>query len=178
MKDTTLRSISIIVWLILAFISMLIIKMHTKLVDTKNQVSDRFSAMDVHLEKRLEYLPDLEEKAAAFEGLEEAVAKVRAARDEVEASSTETERIRGEERLTRTLTELFQAADQSDAGAGDEAFQSLRREFERLDEDIRETGAAYNEAVEAYHARLSFFPSSLVAGMFHFHRMPLFGEAR
>lgn len=144
-------------------------------VKADNGVQEAFATVDVYLKKRFDLIPNLVETVKGYAKHEsETLEKVVAARSAVGDSKTTEEKVANENALTGTLKSLFAVAESYPDLKANQSFQELMGQLKKVEEDIANSRKYYNALVKKFNIRCQSFPSSIIAGMFHYERKSLF----
>lgn len=145
------------------------------LVKTKNQAEEAFSTMDVYMKKRYDLIPNLVETVKGYASHEsQTLEKVTAARNAAMTASSIDEKLKNENALTGTLKSLFAVAESYPDLKANTNFMDLQRQLQTIEEDIANSRKYYNASVKNLNNKIEMFPSSIIAGMFHFEKKPYF----
>lgn len=152
-----------------------IIASYNGFVKLKNSIEEAFSTMDVYLKKRYDLIPNLVETVKGYASHEkDTLERVIAARNMAASATTMEGRIEGENALQGVLKSLFALAEAYPDLKANTNFLELQGELSRMEEEIANARKYYNAVVKTYNTKREMFPSSIIAGMFHFGRKPLF----
>jgi LemA protein len=142
------------------------------LVNARNQVRFAFSTIDVQLKKRYDLVPNLVESVKGYAAHEsevmEAVTRARAQATEPQAGWQAQENLRHEMGRLIARAEAYPDLKASDH------FLMLQRQLAECEAQIAAARRSYTASVMDYNNGVEMFPSSLVAGLFSFMRMPEF----
>ncbi len=156
----------IVIWLISAY---------NKFVKLKNMIEEAFSTMDVYLKKRYDLIPNLVETVKGYASHEkETLEKVVSARNMAQGATSVEDKIAGENMLSGTLKSLFAVAEAYPDLKANTNFMDLQRQLSTLEGEIANSRKYYNAVVKEFNTLREAFPSSIVGGMFHFEKRPLF----
>lgn len=156
----------LIIWFIAAY---------NRFVRLKNTIEEAFSTMDVYLKKRYDLIPNLVETVKGYASHEkETLDRVISARNAAASARTVEDKVQGENALSGTLKSLFALAEAYPDLKANANFMQLQGELQRMEDEIASSRKYYNAVVKEYNIRCQSFPSSIVAGMFHFEKQPLF----
>lgn len=141
----------------------------------KNTIEEAFSTMDVYMKKRYDLIPNLVETVKGYAKHEaETFEKVIAARNIAAGASTTGEKIAGENMLTQSLRSLFALAEAYPDLKANASFLDLQAQLNVVENDIASSRKYYNAVVREFNTKREAFPSSIVAGMFHFEKREMF----
>ena len=89
-------------------------------------------------------------------------------------ASSIDEKLKNENALTGTLKSLFAVAESYPDLKANTNFMDLQRQLQTIEEDIANSRKYYNASVKNLNNKIEMFPSSIIAGMFHFEKKPYF----
>ncbi|MDO5491433.1 MAG: LemA family protein [Bacillota bacterium] len=165
----------LIILVIIVIVVIWFVSGYNGFVRGKNSIDEAFSTMDVYLKKRFDLIPNLVEAVKGYATHEkETLQAVVAARSQVQSAGTDAERMQAENALTGTLRSLFAVAEAYPDLKANEGFLDLQRQLKTVEEDIANSRKYYNGCVKAFNNRCQMFPSSIIAGMFHFEPRTMF----
>ena len=165
----------IIVIAIIVILALIVMGSYNGLVKTKNQAEEAFSTMDVYMKKRYDLIPNLVETVKGYASHEsQTLEKVTAARNAAMTASSIDEKLKNENALTGTLKSLFAVAESYPDLKANTNFTDLQRQLQTIEEDIANSRKYYNASVKNLNNKIEMFPSSIIAGMFHFEKKPYF----
>jgi LemA protein len=155
------------------------------LVRARNAFRNAFAQIDVQLQRRFDLIPNLVETARAYMAHErdtlEAVTKARAdAMAGLSAAQAKPGDPVAMQKLAQSQGALGAALGRFTAVA--EAYPDLKasQNMQQLTEELSSTEnrvafsrQAYNDSVMTYNTRRESFPTSVLAGMFHFEQAAL-----
>ena len=131
--------------------------------------------MDVYMKKRYDLIPNLVETVKGYASHEsQTLEKVTAARNAAMTASSIDEKLKNENALTGTLKSLFAVAESYPDLKANTNFMDLQRQLQTIEEDIANSRKYYNASVKNLNNKIEMFPSSIIAGMFHFEKKPYF----
>ncbi len=160
---------------ILLILIIWVIASYNGFVKLKNSIEEAFSTMDVYLKKRYDLIPNLVETVKGYASHEkDTLERVIAARNAAASATTMEGRIEGENALQGVLKSLFALAEAYPDLKANTNFLELQGELRRMEEEIANSRKYYNAVVKTYNTKREMFPSSIIAGLFHFDKKPLF----
>lgn len=181
---------SFIVLIALAALALLavlfVIGVYNKLVSLRNRFKNSYAQIDVQLKRRYDLIPNLVETAKGYlkheRGTLEAVI---AARNAAASANTGAAANPGdpaamknltsaEGALTGTLGRLFALSEAYPDLKANTTMMSLMEELTSTENKVSFSRHAYNDSVMAYNTQREIFPSSVIAGAFHFTAAELF----
>ena len=72
------------------------------------------------------------------------------------------------------LKNLFALTESYPNLKADQNFLALQNQLSRIEEEIAGSRRYYNGVINKYNTRIEMFPGNLLAGLFGFHRKPLY----
>lgn len=172
-------STGLIVFIIIAVITVILIVWligaYNGFVRLKNTVEEAFATMDVYMKKRFDLIPNLVETVKGYAAHEkETLMSVTQARTAVMNSATTEERLANENVLSGALKSLFAVSEAYPDLQANVNFMDLQKQLQKVEDDIANSRKYYNAVVRDYNIKREQFPSSIIAGMFHFEKKPMF----
>lgn len=165
-------------WIILIIVVLLIlfiISVYNSLVTLRQRVKNAFGQMDVQLQRRFDLIPNLVETVKGYMTHEsETLAKVTELRTAWAGAKTVDEKAKLDNELSNTLKTIMAVAEAYPDLKANQNFESLQNELTETEDKISYSRQFYNDTVTRYNTKLELFPSSIVAGMFHFTAESLF----
>jgi LemA protein len=172
--------IGIVIAVVLVLIVFWVVGGYNKLVRARNGYKNAFSQIDVQLQRRFDLIPNLVETAKAYMSHEretlEAVTQARgAAISGLSAAQANPGDPAAMKQLAQTQGALTSALGRFTAVA--ESYPDLKASanMQQLSEELTSTEnkvafsrQAYNDSVLTYNNRRETFPTSVLAGSFHF----------
>jgi LemA protein len=161
----------VILWLILGY---------NGLVRARNAFKNAFAQIDVQLQRRFDLIPNLVETAKAYMAHErETLEAVTAARSAAMAGLSAAQAKPGDpaamKQLGQSQAGLAGALGRFDAVAeqypdlkASQNMMQLSEELTSTENKVAFSRQAYNDAVMTYNNKRQSFPTSVLAGMFHF----------
>lgn len=172
--------IGIVIAVVVLLIAFWFVGGYNKLVRARNGYKNAFSQIDVQLQRRFDLIPNLVETAKAYMAHEretlEAVTQARtAAMAGLSAAKANPGDPAAMQQLTQSQGGLASALGRFNVVA--ESYPDLKASanMQQLSEELTSTEnkvafsrQAYNDSVLTYNNRRETFPTSVLAGMFHF----------
>ena len=142
---------------------------YNRFVSQKQLIKDAFSNIDTELRRRYDLIPNLIETvkgyAAHERGTFEAVTQARAAAINAHGPAQQAQ---AENILSGALKSLFAVSENYPELKANQNFLALQAELSNTEDRIQTSRRFYNSNVRNYNTRVHKFPSSIIAGMFHF----------
>jgi len=165
----------IIILIILAIIVIWPIATYNGFIRGRNNIDEAFSTMDVYLKKRFDLIPNLVETVKGYAAHEkDTLQAVVSARSQIQSAGSDAERLQAEGELTGTLRSLFAVAEAYPDLKANQGFLDLQGQLKAVEEDIANSRKYYNGCVKHFNNKCQTFPSSIIAGMFHFEPRTMF----
>ena len=159
-------AVLLVIWVIAAY---------NGFVRMRNRVEEGFSTMDVYLKKRYDLIPNVVETVKGYAAHEkETLDQVIRARNAAASAGTVEGRLEGEAALAGCLKSLFALSESYPDLKANANFMELQGQLRQVEEDIANARKYYNALVREFNTKTEVFPSSIIAGLFHFERKPLF----
>lgn len=157
---------------ILVVIALWLIATYNSLVNSRNQVDEAWSDIDVQLKRRYDLIPNLIETVKGYAAHEKEVfQKVTEARTQAmkaEGSGDPKAAGQAENMLTGALKTLFAVAENYPQLKADQNFAKLQDELSDTENKIQASRRFYNGTVRDLNTKIQVFPTNLIAGFFKF----------
>lgn len=165
----------IIIAAVAVILAVYIAATYNSLVKGRNSVEEAFSTMDVYLKKRWDLIPNIVASVKGYAKHEaETLEKVISARNTGYAAMTPEQKIEANTELARGLASFNAVAEQYPDLKANQSFIDLNAQLKKTEEDIANARKFYNAVVKSFNNKVQMFPSSIVAGMFHFEKKEMF----
>ena len=165
----------IIIFIIILFLAITIIKIYNDLVKLKNRVKNSFAQIDVQLKRRNDLIPNLVETVKGYASHEKGVfEEVTKARSNVINASGVKETSQADNQLTSALKSLFAVAENYPELKANTNFQELQKQLDETENKIAYARQFYNDVVMMYNNKRETFPSNLIANLFNFEEADFF----
>jgi len=168
-------SVTWIIIVVIALVAIWIISIFNRLVRLKNQTDEAWSDIDVQLKRRYDLIPNLVETVKGYATHEKSLLEnVTKARTEAMGAKSFEDKAAKENALSETLKSLFAVAENYPTLKANENFAKLQDELTDTEDKIQAARRFYNGNVRDFNIAIESFPSSIVAGMFHYTKRQLF----
>ncbi|MCF0232208.1 MAG: LemA family protein [Enterococcus sp.] len=165
----------IIIIAIILLIAIWIIAGKNSFISKKNDVEEAFSTMDIYLKKRYDLIPNLVETVKGYAGHErDTLEAVMKARSMANSDGSIEQRIDNEKAFSSALSRLMAVAENYPDLKASENFRDLQNELSTIEGEIANARKYYNATVKYYNNRVMIFPNSILAGIFHFEKLPMY----
>lgn len=160
-------AILLIPFLILLIIFILI---YNNLVSLRNYVKESWADVDVQLKRRYDLIPNLVNTVKGYAAHEKTILeKVIEARNKAfNNTGAYTSQAMDENQMLGTLKTLFAVAENYPELKANENFLKLQQDLVDTEDKIAAARRFFNGNVRDYNNKVQMFPSSIVAGIFHF----------
>src|SRR5918911_3211602 len=141
-----------------------------RFVSQRQLINDAWANIDTELRRRYDLIPNLVETVKGYAQHErevfENVTRARAAA--ASATGSPAQQAAAEGPFVAALRQLFAVAENYPQLRANQNFLALQQELAATEDRLQRARSSYNASVRDYNRRLQAFPSSLVAGAFHF----------
>ena len=156
------------------------VAVYNRFVELRNRWQNAYAQIDVQLKRRYDLIPNLVETAKAYLKHErETLEAVIAARNQAAGACAAAAANPGspaamaalaqaESGLGGVLGRLFAVSEAYPELKANQTMMQLTEELTSTENKVAFARQAFNDAVLAYNNRREVFPSSMIAGMFHF----------
>lgn len=145
---------------------------YNSLVNARNQVRYAFSTIEVQLKKRFDLVPNLVETVKGYAAHEcEVLESVTRARAGTLAPGAGWQ---AQEHLQHEVGRLVARAEAYPELKSNGNFLMLQRQLAECEAQIAAARRTYHASIMDYHNSVEMFPSSIVASLFSFKKMPDF----
>jgi LemA protein len=159
----------IIFFIIVGGLLVIGIGIYNGLVVQRNRCDNAWSQVDVQLKRRYDLIPNLVETVKGYAKHESGVFQnVTEARAKAIGAGTVKDQGAAENQLTGALKTLFAVAEAYPDLKANQNFLMLQEELSGTEGKIAYARQFYNDQVMQFNQKQQVFPSSIVAGMFHF----------
>ncbi len=175
--------------LVLAFLilpAFIGVGMYNKLVRLRNGFKNAFAQIDVQLKRRYDLIPNLVETAKGYMKHErETLDAVITARNQAQTASNAAASdpadagamknlVGAEGALTGAMGRMFALMESYPDLKANQNMMQVSEELTSTENKVAFARQAYNDAVMGFNNARETFPSSLIAGLFHFDAAELF----
>jgi len=148
---------------------------YNKFIRLRNMVEEGWSGIEVQLKRRSNLIPNLLETVKGYMGHErELLSKVTELRSQSMQERTVGEKARLEEKLSRSLANVFAVAEGYPELKANQNFSELQAELAEIEEQIQLARRYYNGTVRNLNIQVESFPGNIIAGIFKFTRAEFF----
>lgn len=167
-------AVAVVVVLIIAY-ALWYITTKNGLISLRNDMEESYSAMDVHMKKRYDLIPNLVETCKGYAKFEsDTLARVTEAR-RVAIAASSGDKAAAERELGASLKMLMNVVQERYPELkANVQFNNLSKQLEQLEHEIAQSRKYYNAKVKILNNKIEKFPSSIIAGKMHLERVPYF----
>lgn len=168
-------TVTMVIILIVASVLLYLWFVYNSLVTAKIRISEALSHIDVQLKRRTDLIPNLVETVKGYAKHEkEVLEKVTEARANLMSAKGTEEKAEANNMLSDTLKSLFAVAENYPDLKASQNFLNLQEELSDTENKIAYSRQFYNSNVMDYNTKLTIFPNSIIANMFHFKEAEFF----
>lgn len=154
---------------IIVIVLLLLIFSYNGLVTKRNRVKEAYSQIDVQLKRRSSLIPNLVEAVKGYVKHEKQVLEeVTKARAALVSAKGPADSAKANDQLSRALKSLFAVAEAYPNLKASDNFKELQEELSDTETKVAAARQFYNTNVLDYNTSLETFPTSAMAGIFHF----------
>ena len=164
-----------IVLFVLCFIVGLCIVCYNNLVKLRNNRENAFANIDVQLKQRHDLIPQLVATVKGYAAHEkETLAMVTNARAAAMGATSINDKIAAENALSTALAGLRVSLEAYPDLKANQNFLQLQGEIADVENKLAATRRFFNSTTKELNNAVQTFPSNLLAGIFGFHKEPMF----
>ena len=168
-------STTLIVIIVAIVVVLFLISMYNNLVKLRNNRENAFANIDVQLKQRYDLIPQLVSTVKGYATHErELLERVTAARTAAMSSTGINDKIQAENALSSALAGLKVSVEAYPDLKANQNFLQLQAELSDIENKLAATRRFFNSATKELNNAVQTFPANLIAGMFGFHKEPMF----
>lgn len=165
----------IIIIAVVVLLVLWIIGIYNGLVNRRNNRENAFANIDVQLKQRHDLIPQLVATVKGYATHEkELLERVTSARTAAMSANTINDKIQAENALSSALSGLKVSMEAYPDLKANQNFLQLQNEVSDIENKLAASRRFFNGATRDLNTAIESFPSCLFAGMFGFHREPMF----
>jgi LemA protein len=149
---------------------------YNRFVTQRTLIKDSWANIDTELRRRYDLIPNLVETVRGYASHEretfEEVTRARAMA--ASATGSPAEQAAAEGPFVAALRQLFAVVENYPDLKANQNFLALQAELSNTEDRLQTARRFYNANVRDYNRRVAAFPSSVIAGMFHFEEEQYF----
>lgn len=168
-------STTLIVIIVAIVVVLFLISMYNNLVKLRNNRENAFANIDVQLKQRYDLIPQLVSTVKGYATHErELLERVTAARTAAMSATGINDKIQAENALSTALAGLKVSVEAYPDLKANQNFLQLQAELSDIENKLAATRRFFNSATKELNNAVQTFPANLIAGMFGFHKEPMF----
>lgn len=168
-------STTLIVIIVAIVVVLFLISMYNNLVKLRNNRENAFANIDVQLKQRYDLIPQLVSTVKGYATHErELLERVTAARTAAMSATGINDKIQAENALSSALAGLKVSVEAYPDLKANQNFLQLQAELSDIENKLAATRRFFNSATKELNNAVQTFPAILIAGMFGFHKEPMF----
>ena len=168
-------SSTVIILIVVAVLVIWGVSIYNNMVKLRNNRENAFANIDVQLKQRHDLVPQLVASVKGYadheKGLLENVTKARTA---AMSATTINDKIQAENALSSALAGLKVAVEAYPDLKANANFMQLQSEVADIENKLAATRRFFNSATKELNNAVQTFPNNIFAGMFGFHKEPMF----
>lgn len=165
--------ILIIIAVVLLLLVMYGVGVYNKLIRLRNQSEESAAAIDAHLKKRYDLIPNIVETVKGYASHEkETLVGVIEARNKAMSATTLTEKNEASNAFSSTLKSLFALTESYPDLKANQGFLDLQRQLQAIEDELLHARKYYNAVVSDINTIIQTVPSSIIASMTKFEKLP------
>lgn len=167
---TTITIIAVAVVILLG-----IIGLYNNLVRMRNNRENAFANIDVQLKQRHDLVPQLVSTVKGYASHEKTVLEnVTNARTAAMSANNINDKIQAENKLSSALANLKVSLEAYPDLKANQNFLQLQTEISDIENKLAASRRFFNSATKELNNAVQTFPANILAGMFGFHKEPMF----
>ncbi len=163
---------------VIAVIAFWLIGIYNNLVSLRNNRENAFANIDVQLKQRYDLIPNLVNAVKGYAKHEqETLEKVISLRNQAMGATNINDKIAADNALSGALAGLKVTVEAYPELKANTNFLQLQTELSDIENKLAAVRRFFNSATKEYNNAVQVFPANLFAGMFGFHKEPMFEVA-
>ncbi len=162
-------------YVILAIVVLILIygvSTYNKLVRLRNQSEESAAAIDAHLKKRYDLIPNLVETVKGYAKHESGtLTAVIEARNKAMGATTLTEKNEASNAFSSTLKSLFALSESYPDLKANQNFLDLQNQLQKIEDELLRVRKYYNAVIKEINTLIQTIPSSFVASIAKFSKL-------
>lgn len=152
-----------------------IIGLYNNLVRMRNNRENAFTNIDVQLKQRHDLVPQLVSTVKGYASHEKTVLEnVTNARTAAMSANNINDKIQAENKLSSALANLKVSLEAYPDLKANQNFLQLQTEISDIENKLAASRRFFNSATKELNNAVQTFPANILAGMFGFHKEPMF----
>ena len=165
----------IIIVAVIVLLAIIVVGIYNSLVKLRNNRENAFANIDVQLKQRHDLIPQLVATVKGYAQHEkELLTRVTEARAAAMSATGINDKIQAENQLSSALAGLKVSLEAYPDLKANQNFLQLQNEISDIENKLAATRRFFNSATKELNNAVQTFPSNIIAGMFGFHKEPMF----
>ena len=170
---------TIIIIAVIALIVLWIISIYNNMVRLRNNRENAFSNIDVQLKQRYDLVPQLVSTVKGYATHEkELLERITEARSACLSANSINDKISANNMLSNALNGLKVSVEAYPDLKANHNFMQLQSELSDIENKLAAARRFFNSSTKELNNAVQTFPGNLLAGMFGFHKEPMFEVAQ
>lgn len=166
---------TIVIIAVVVLIALWIIGLYNNMVRMRNNRENAFGNIDVQLKQRYDLVPQLVATVKGYATHErELLERVTAARSACLSATTTNDKIQADNILSSALAGLKVSVEAYPDLKANQNFLQLQTELADIENKLAATRRFFNSTTKELNNAVQTFPANIIAGMFGFHKEPMF----
>jgi LemA protein len=165
-------------WIFLSFILVVAlagILIYNRLIQSKNQLAEGWSGVDVQLKRRHDLIPNLVTTVKGYAGYEKSLLeKITQLRSQATSSNNIADKSVLEKDLAQNVKTIFAVAENYPDLKANKNFIDLQTSLTQIEDEIQLARRYYNGCVRNFNILVQSFPSNIIANTFQFNKAEFF----
>lgn len=172
-------STGLIILIVVVVLALWVVGIYNNLVKLRNNRENAFANIDVQLRQRYDLVPQLVNTVKGYATHErELLERVTAARSAAMSATGINDKIAAETKLSGALAGLKVSMEAYPDLKANQNFLQLQAELSDIENKLAATRRFFNSATKELNTSVQSFPANIFAGMFGFHKEPMFEIAQ
>ena len=164
---------------VIALIVLWIISIYNNMVRLRNNRENAFSNIDVQLKQRYDLVPQLVSTVKGYATHEkELLERITEARSACLSANSINDKISANNMLSNALNGLKVSVEAYPDLKANQNFMQLQSELSDIENKLAAARRFFNSSTKELNNAVQTFPGNLLAGMFGFHKEPMFEVAQ
>lgn len=165
----------IIIIAVVLVVVLWVISIYNGLVKMRNNRENAFADIDVQLKQRHDLIPQLVASVKGYAAHEkELLEKLTAARAAAMGATSINDKLQAENEISSMLSGLRVSLEAYPDLKANQNFLQLQNEISDVENKLAAVRRFFNSATKELNTAVQSFPDNILAGMFGFHKEPMF----
>lgn len=165
----------IIILIVVVVLALILIGLYNNLVRMRNNRENAFANIDVQLKQRYDLIPQLVSTVKGYAAHEkETLQRVTDARAAAMGAGTINDKIAADNALSTALSGLRVQLEAYPDLKANQNFLQLQGEISDIENKLAASRRFFNSTTRELNNAVQTFPANIIAGMFGFHKEPMF----